>query len=75
VTSWNTGAERITGYEEEEIVGHHFSVFYERTDVETGRPERDLKRAAETGRYEEEGRRIRKDGSVFWARRECTRSP
>jgi|HubBroStandDraft_4_1064222.scaffolds.fasta_scaffold14955_4 PAS domain S-box-containing protein len=67
VTSWNTGAERIKGYKEEEIVGKHFSVFYERSDVEAGRPRQDLERAADTGRYEEEGRRVRKDGSVFWA--------
>src|SRR5580658_6628212 len=67
VTSWNTGAERIKGYKEEEIVGKHFSVFYERSDVEAGRPRQDLERAADRGRYEEEGRRVRKDGSVFWA--------
>jgi PAS domain S-box-containing protein len=67
VTSWNTGAERIKGYKEEEIVGKHFSVFYERSDIEAGRPEQELKRAADTGRSEEEGRRVRKDGSVFWA--------
>jgi len=67
VTSWNTGAERIHGYKEEEIVGKHFFVFYERSDVEAGRPEQHLKRAADTDRYEEEGRRVRKDGSVFWA--------
>ncbi len=67
VTSWNTGAERIKGYKEEEIVGKHFSIFYVKSDVEAGRPEQDLKRAADTDRYEEEGRRVRKDGSVFWA--------
>jgi PAS domain S-box-containing protein len=67
VTSWNTGAERIKGYKEEEIVGKNYSVFYEKSDVAAGRPEQDLKRAADTDRYEEEGRRVRKDGSVFWA--------
>jgi len=67
VTSWNTGAERIQGYKEEDIVGKHSSVFYERSDVEAGRPEQHLRRAADTDRYEEEGRRVRKDGSVFWA--------
>jgi PAS domain S-box-containing protein len=67
VTSWNAGAERIKGYTEEEVVGKHFSAFYEKSDVEAGRPEQDLKRAVDTGRYEEEGRRLRKDGSTFWA--------
>jgi PAS domain S-box-containing protein len=67
VTSWNTGAQRIKGYKEEEIVGKHFSVFYERSDVEAGRPEQDLKRAVDTDRYEVEGRRVRKDGSAFWS--------
>jgi PAS domain S-box-containing protein len=67
VTSWNTGAERIKGYKEEEIVGKNFSIFYEKSDVAAGRPAQDLKRAADTDRYEEEGRRVRKDGSVFWA--------
>jgi PAS domain S-box-containing protein len=67
VTSWNSGAERIKGFKEEEILGKHFSVFYEKSDVEAGRPEQDLKRAADSDRYEVEGRRVRKDGSVFWA--------
>ncbi|MDP9000976.1 MAG: PAS domain S-box protein [Myxococcota bacterium] len=67
VTSWNTGAERIKGYTEDEIVGKHFSVFYEPSDVKAGRPDEELKRAADTGRCEEEGRRVRKGGSSFWA--------
>jgi PAS domain S-box-containing protein len=67
LTSWNTGAERIKGYKEEEIVGKHVSVFYVKSDVEAGLPARELKIAEDTGRCEEEGRRVRKDGSVFWA--------
>jgi PAS domain S-box-containing protein len=67
VSSWNTGAQRINGYTEEEILGQHFSVFYEPEDAQAGRPEQELRRATETGRYEEEGRRVRKDGSSFWA--------
>jgi PAS domain S-box-containing protein len=67
VTSWNTGAERIKGYKEEEVVGKHFSMFYEQKDVDAGCPALELKRAAETGRCEEEGRRVRKGGSAFWA--------
>lgn len=67
VTSWNAGAERIKGYKAEEILGKHVSVFYEQADVRATRPERELRLAAETGRYEEEGRRVRKDGSAFWA--------
>ena len=67
VTSWNTGAERIKGFKEEEIIGKHLSVFYEKSDVEARLPEQELKRAADSDRYEVEGRRVRKDGSVFWA--------
>jgi PAS domain S-box-containing protein len=67
VSSWNTGAQRIKGYTEEEILGLHFSVFYEPDDIKGGRPAQELRRATETGRYEEEGRRVRKDGTSFWA--------
>jgi PAS domain S-box-containing protein len=67
VTSWNTGAERINGYKEEEVVGKHFSMFYEQKDVDAGCPALELKRATATGRCEEEGRRVRKGGSAFWA--------
>jgi PAS domain S-box-containing protein len=67
VSSWNTGAQRIKGYTEEEILGQHFSVFYEPEDATAGKPAQELRRATETGRYEEEGRRVRKDGSSFWA--------
>src|SRR4051794_33507278 len=67
VVSWNTGAERIKGFEAEEIVGQHFARFYPREDVESGEPRTDLARAAASGRHEVEGWRVRKDGSTFWA--------
>ena len=67
VASWNAGAERIKGYRAEEIVGQHFSTFYPAADVEAGKPTRVLEIAAREGKYEEEGWRIRKDGSAFWA--------
>ena len=67
VVSWNTGAERIKGYKAEEIVGRHFSCFYPREDIESGKPPMGLQRAAADGRFEDEGWRLRKDGSRFWA--------
>ena len=67
VASWNQGAERIKGYTADEIIGQHFSVFYPRSAVEIGHPQYELKVAAEAGRFEEEGIRVRKDGSQFWA--------
>jgi PAS domain S-box-containing protein len=67
ITSWNEGAERIHGYTAEEILGTHFSVFYPEDDVERGHLEEELRMAAEEGRFEEEGLRVRKDGSRFWA--------
>jgi PAS domain S-box-containing protein len=67
VVSWNTGAERIKGFLAEEIVGQHFARFYPREDVIGGKPGRDLDLAAASGRYEDEGWRLRKDGSRFWA--------
>jgi len=67
VASWNQGAERIKGYRADEIVGRHFSCFYPPEDVQSGKPELELQRAITEGRYEEEGWRIRKDGSRFWA--------
>ncbi len=67
VTTWNEGAERINGYEAREIVGRHFSVFYTEEDTERGHPEEELRVAASEGQYEEEGLRVRKDGSRFWA--------
>jgi PAS domain S-box-containing protein len=68
VTSWNSGARRIKGYEAAEIVGKHFSRFYTSEDVARGKPWAELAIARETGRAEDEGWRVRKDGSRFWAR-------
>src|SRR4051794_9562845 len=67
VTTWNSGAERIKGYRADEIIGSHFSRFYTEEDRQAGMPERVLSIAAETGRFETEGWRVRKDGSRFWA--------
>jgi PAS domain S-box-containing protein len=67
VASWNSGAQRINGYRPEEIVGKHFSCFYQPEDIKAGKPNRSLQLAAAEGRYEEENLRVRKDGSVFWA--------
>ena len=67
VTSWNVGGQRIKGYSPEEIIGQHFSRFYTETDRANGKPSRALKIAREHGRYEEEGWRVRKDGTFFWA--------
>jgi len=67
VTNWNSGAERIKGYSEAEIVGNHFSHFYTEEDRVAGVPVRALSTAAATGRFEAEGWRVRKDGSRFWA--------
>jgi PAS domain S-box-containing protein len=65
VLSWNTGAQRFKGYRPEEILGKHFSVFYPEEDQ--WKPARELEIATDEGRFEEEGWRIRKDGSRFWA--------
>jgi PAS domain S-box-containing protein len=67
ISTWNPGARRIKGYEAGEIVGEHFSIFYTTEDVERGHPEEVLCLAAADGQYEEEGLRVRKDGSTFWA--------
>jgi PAS domain S-box-containing protein len=67
VTNWNVGAERIKGYQADEIVGQHFSRFYTEEDRLDGRPARALGTAAREGRYEAEGWRVRKDGTRFWA--------
>jgi PAS domain S-box-containing protein len=67
VESWNKGAERIEGYSAHDIVGNHFSTFYTPEDIARGHPERELEVAARDGRYEEEGWRVRRDGSRFWA--------
>ncbi|MFA6972658.1 MAG: PAS domain S-box protein, partial [Gallionella sp.] len=67
VMSWNSGAQRIQGYSAEEIVGQHFSRFYPTEDIERGMPQRDLDIVIAKGRFEDEGWRMRKDGSTFWA--------
>ena len=67
VVTWNPGAERIKGYKADEIVGLHFSRFFAKEDVERGHPKHLLRQAAAKGRVEEEGWRVRKDGSRFWA--------
>lgn len=67
ISTWNVGAERIKGYTAEEITGQHFSVFYTAEDLASGKPARELVIAVETGHFEEEGCRVRKDGTCFWA--------
>ncbi|MBI5633787.1 MAG: PAS domain S-box protein [Nitrospirae bacterium] len=67
VMSWNQGAERIKGYQAEEVIGRHFSCFYPEEDLQQGKPQQELDKAAAEGRFESEGWRIRKDGSRFWA--------
>jgi PAS domain S-box-containing protein len=67
VVNWNPGAERIKGYSADEIIGHHFSRFYTDRDRAAGKPARALQIAAQEGRYEAEGWRVRKDGTLFWA--------
>jgi PAS domain S-box-containing protein len=66
IVSWNEGAARINGYREDEVLGRHFSLFYTREDRARNHPQRELEIATETGSYEEEGWRLRKDGSRFW---------
>ncbi len=67
VASWNPGAQSITGYATEDILGRHFSCFYPSEDVERGTPEQELAESAADGRYEDDGWRLRKDGSRYWA--------
>ena len=67
VATWNEGAERIKGYAADEIVGQHFSKFYPAEDVASDKPSKELEIASRTGQYEEEGWRVRKDGSRIWA--------
>jgi PAS domain S-box-containing protein len=68
ITSWNGGASRIKGYEAAEVIGTHVSRFYTDEDVQAGRPWSELAVARENGRAQDEGWRVRKDGSRFWAR-------
>jgi len=67
VASWNAGAQRIKGYTPSEIIGQHFSRFYPADRIAAGWPEHELEMARKTGRFEDEGWRLRKDGSRFWA--------
>lgn len=67
ITSWNEGARRIHGYEADEILGSHFSRFYPPEEIAAGKPERELEQAKAEGRVEDEGWRLRKDGTRFWA--------
>ncbi len=67
VTNWNAGAQRIKGYTADEIIGQHFAKFFTDIDRSAGAPARSLRIAAEQGRFETEGWRVRKDGTLFWA--------
>ena len=67
IASWNPGAERIKGYSAAEIIGEHFSKFYPAEEIARGKPQWELEVASREGRFEEEGWRLRKDGSLFWA--------
>jgi PAS domain S-box-containing protein len=67
IVTWNEGAQRLKGYNADEIIGQHFSVFYPPEAIATGHPQHELEIATAEGRFEEEGWRIRKDGTAFWA--------
>src|SRR4051794_39895663 len=67
IRSWNAGAHRIMGYRSEEVIGSHFSIFYDKDDVKSQAPQRELGMARSQGSVEVEGWRLRKDGSRFWA--------
>jgi len=67
ILSWNAGAQRIKGYSADEIIGQHFSIFYPASEIAAGKLERELAVATAEGQYSEEGWRVRKDGSLFWA--------
>ena len=67
VVTWNSGAEKIKGYKEEEIIGKNIEVFYTSEDIEKDQPQNNLQEALRQGRFESEGLRVRKDGSVFYA--------
>lgn len=67
IVTWNAGARLMKGYSDEEIIGRHFSVFYSQDQVDSGWPDYELRTAREQGRFEDEGWRVRKDGTRFWA--------
>ena len=67
ITSWNRGAEQIKGYTTNEILGEHISIFYTTEEIANSEPESNLQRAKAYGRFETEGWRLRKDGTLFWA--------
>ena len=67
IRTWNTGAERLKGYTAQDIIGRHFSCFYPKEDIQARKPDKELEIALAEGRVEDEGWRIRKDGSRFWA--------
>jgi PAS domain S-box-containing protein len=67
ILTWSAGAERIKGYRADEVIGKHFSIFYPQKDINAGKPEMELEIARRSGRCEDEGWRLRKDGSEFWA--------
>ena len=67
IASWNSGAEKLKGWRRDEIIGRHFSIFYPPDAIERGWPQEELRRATADGRFEDEGWRLRKDGSRFWA--------
>jgi PAS domain S-box-containing protein len=67
IESWNRGAQRLKGYEAAEVIGKHFSIFYDTDAIERGWPQHELETARREGRFEDEGWRLRKDGSRFWA--------
>jgi PAS domain S-box-containing protein len=67
VKTWNRGAERLKGYKAGEIIGRHFSTFYPQSAIESRWPDHELETATRTGRFEDEGWRVRKDGTQFWA--------
>src|SRR4051794_41518375 len=67
VVTWTPGAERLKGYKAEEIIGQHFSRFYPQDAIDRGWPQHELEVARTAGRFEDEGWRVRKDGTQFWA--------
>jgi PAS domain S-box-containing protein len=73
ILTWNAGAESVNGYKGIDVIGRNFTMFYTKEDIERRHPQHELEIARETGRYEEEGWRLRKDGSLFWANIVITR--